>query len=96
MLFSATFDGAIARLAARLLRDPVRVDVKAENAAPLAIEQRVHFADDHAHKHRLLDHLLADTDIEQSIVFIATKRDAEALATRLQGRATPPPRCTAT
>ena len=86
VLFSATFDGAIARLSARLLRDPVRVDVKAEKAAPLAIEQRVHFADDHAHKHRLLDHLLADTAMSQSIVFIATKRDAEALATRLQGQ----------
>jgi superfamily II DNA/RNA helicase len=85
VLFSATFDGAIARLAARLLRDPVRVDVKAEKSAPLAIEQRVHFADDHAHKNRLLDHLLADTAMSQSIVFIATKRDAEALATRLQG-----------
>ncbi len=86
VLFSATFDGAIARLSARLLRDPVRVDVKAEQAGPLAIEQRVHFADDHAHKHRLLDHLLADTAMSQSIVFIATKRDAEALATRLQGQ----------
>ena len=86
MLFSATFDGAIARLSARLLRDPHRVDVKAEKAAPIMIEQRVHFADDHAHKHRLLDHLLADTAIGQSIVFIATKRDAEALATRLQGQ----------
>jgi len=86
VLFSATFDGAIARLSARLLRDPVRVDVKAEKSAPLMIEQRVHFADDHAHKHRLLDHLLADTAMGQSIVFIATKRDAESLATRLQGQ----------
>jgi superfamily II DNA/RNA helicase len=85
VLFSATFDGAIARLAARLLRDPARVDVKAEKSAPLAIEQRVHFADDYAHKHRLLDHLLADTAMTQGIVFIATKRDAEALAIRLQG-----------
>ncbi len=86
VLFSATFESAIARLSARLLRDPVRVDIKAEQAGPLAIEQRVHFADDHAHKNRLLDHLLADTAIGQSIVFIATKRDAEALATRLQGQ----------
>ncbi len=85
-LFSATFDSAIQRLSAKLLRDPVRVDVKAEGSAPIAIEQRVHFADDHAHKHRLLDHLLADATMGQSIVFIATKRDAEALATRLQGQ----------
>jgi superfamily II DNA/RNA helicase len=49
------------------------------------IEQRVHFADDHSHKHRLLDHLLADVAITQSIVFIATKRDAQSLAQRLAG-----------
>ncbi len=84
VLFSATFDGAIARLSARLMRDAVRVEV-AETAAPLAIEQRVHFADDYSHKHRILDHLLADIAITQSIVFIATKRDAESLAQRLQG-----------
>ena len=34
----------------------------------------------------LLDHLLADIDMTQSIVFIATKRDAESLAIRLRGR----------
>jgi superfamily II DNA/RNA helicase len=58
VLFSATFDGAIARLSARLLRDAVRIDIQSDKGAPLAIEQRVHFADDHSHKHRILDHLL--------------------------------------
>ena len=85
VLFSATLDGAIGRLAGKLLRDPVRIEVAAGKAAPIAIEQRVHFTDDHAHKHRILDHLLADVTMTQSIVFIATKRDAETLATRLRG-----------
>jgi len=85
VLFSATFDGAIARLSARLMRDAVRIDIQSDRSAPLAIEQRVHFADDHSHKHRILDHLLADIAITQSIVFIATKRDAESLALRLKG-----------
>ena len=85
VLFSATLDGAIGRLAGKLLRDPVRIEVAAGKAAPIAIEQRVHFTDDHAHKHRILDHLLTDTTMTQSIVFIATKRDAETLATRLRG-----------
>ena len=85
VLFSATLDGAIGRLSARLTRDPARIEVKGERASPTAIEQRVHFADDHSHKHRLLDHLLADTAMTQSIVFIATKRDAESLAQRLAG-----------
>jgi superfamily II DNA/RNA helicase len=85
VLFSATFDGAIGRLAARLTKDPVRVDVRAEEAGALAIEHRVHFADDRSHKYRMLDHLLADVDMRQAIVFTATKRDAEALAIKLQG-----------
>jgi superfamily II DNA/RNA helicase len=84
VLFSATFDGAIGRLAARLTRDAARVDVRAEGSSPIAIEQRVHFADDRAHKYRLLDRLLADVGLGQSIVFMATKRDAEALASKLQ------------
>ena len=97
VLFSATFDSAIARLSARLLRNPVRVDDRvASRRRRVAIEQRVHFADDHSHKHRILDHLLADITIRQSIVFIATKRDAESLAQRLKGRATLRRRCTAT
>jgi len=85
VLFSATFDGAMGRLAAKLTRDPVRVAIEGEKSSPLAIEQRVHFADDRSHKYRLLGHLLADTAMGQSIVFIATKRDAEALAVKLQG-----------
>jgi superfamily II DNA/RNA helicase len=85
VLFSATFETAIARLAARLLRDPVRIEIEADKKPPTAIDQRVHFTDDHAHKHRILDHLLADVEMTQSIVFIATKRDAESLAIRLRG-----------
>jgi len=84
VLFSATFDGAAGRLAAALTRAAVRIDVRAEPAAPLAIEQRVHFADDRAHKYRILNRLLADVGAGQSIVFIATKRDAETLASKLQ------------
>jgi superfamily II DNA/RNA helicase len=84
VLFSATFDGAIGRLAARLTRDAARIDARAEGSSPIAIEQRVHFADDRAHKYRLLDRLLADVGPGQSIIFMSTKRDAEALANKLQ------------
>ncbi|HSQ81921.1 MAG TPA: DEAD/DEAH box helicase [Casimicrobiaceae bacterium] len=84
VLFSATIDGPIARLAGRLTRDAVRIDVRAAGSGALAIDQCVHFADDRAHKHRLLDHVLSDVSLKQSIVFIATQRDAETLALRLQ------------
>ncbi|MEJ7667405.1 MAG: DEAD/DEAH box helicase [Casimicrobiaceae bacterium] len=86
VLFSATIDGDVARLAARLTSTPVRIDVKTTQAAPVAIRQSAHFADDRAHKYRLLDHLLADVAMRQSIVFMSTKRDAEALAQKLQGQ----------
>jgi superfamily II DNA/RNA helicase len=84
VLFSATIDGPIGRLAEKLTRGAVRIEVTAERSAPVAIEQRVHFADDRAHKYRLLDRLLADVGTGQSIIFIATKRDAEMLANKLQ------------
>jgi superfamily II DNA/RNA helicase len=86
VLFSATFDGAVGRLAQAMTREPLRIDVREKESSPRAIDQRLHFADDRAHKHRLLDHLLTDVDMRQSIVFTATKRDAEALALRLQER----------
>jgi superfamily II DNA/RNA helicase len=89
VLFSATFDGAAGRLAALLTRDALRIDVRAQRAAPIAIEQRVHFADDRAHKHRILDRVLANVGNGQSIVFIATRRDAETLAGRLQDEGHP-------
>ena len=84
------------RLAAKPTRDPVRVDVKGEKSSPVDIEQRLHFADDSSHKYRLLDHLLADADVGQSIVFTATKRDAETLAASCRAKATRPPHCMAT
>jgi superfamily II DNA/RNA helicase len=37
VLFSATLGSAIGRLSARLTRDPARVEVKGERAAPVAI-----------------------------------------------------------
>ena len=74
---------------------PVRIDVQSTTAAPLAIEQRVHFADDHSHKHRMLDHLLADIATRQSIVFIATSATPRHCQ-RLKRRGSRRGGCTAT
>ncbi|HVL09621.1 MAG TPA: DEAD/DEAH box helicase [Burkholderiaceae bacterium] len=83
LMFSATVDGNIARLAARLLRDPQRIEITAAKATANNIEQRLHYADDLSHKQQLLDHLLRDVSLKQAIVFTATKRDADSLAERL-------------
>ncbi|MBL8511161.1 MAG: C-terminal helicase domain-containing protein, partial [Betaproteobacteria bacterium] len=50
------------------------------------IEQRLHFADDMAHKNRLLDHLLRDAELQQAIVFTSTKRAADDLAAELHAQ----------
>jgi superfamily II DNA/RNA helicase len=80
LMFSATFDGPMARLAQRLLKTPKRIEVAQQQAKHDNIEQRLHYVDDMAHKNRLLAHLLSDADLKQAIVFTATKRDADLLA----------------
>ncbi|MDD5329674.1 MAG: DEAD/DEAH box helicase [Sulfuricella sp.] len=80
LLFSATLEGTIAGLAKRLLKDPKRIQMTAQQAKHENIEQRLHVVDDLAHKNRLLQHLLTDAEVKQAIVFTSTKRDADMLA----------------
>jgi len=80
LLFSATLDSNIANLARAIMRDPTRIAIDAAQARHESIEQRLHLADDMGHKNRLLDHLLRDADMNQAIVFTATKRAADELA----------------
>jgi superfamily II DNA/RNA helicase len=86
LLFSATLDGNISRLAKRLLRQPKLISVDGARERHANIEQRLHFVDDRAHKERLLDHLLRDTEMNQAIVFTSTKRDADQLTETLHAR----------
>ena len=83
LLFSATLEPNIVRLATSMLKDPVRIAVDSQQSRHENIEQRLHFADDMGHKNRLLDHLLRDVDMNQAIVFTATKRAADDLASNL-------------
>ncbi len=85
LLFSATMDREILRLANQLLTNPVRIEATELHASHENIEQRLHYVDDLAHKNRLLAHLLTDTEVNQAIVFTATKRDADLLASDLAG-----------
>ncbi|MDP1635923.1 MAG: DEAD/DEAH box helicase, partial [Gallionellaceae bacterium] len=83
LLFSATLDGAIGNLAMRLLKSPKRISITSAQARHENIDQRLMYVDDMAHKNRLLDHLLRDVDLNQALVFTATKRDADMLADEL-------------
>ncbi len=86
LLFSATLDGVVGNLASRLLKTPKRISVSATKDKHENIEQRMMFADDVAHKNKMLSHLLTDTEVNQAIVFTATKRDADGLADQLSAQ----------
>ncbi|MFT5459317.1 MAG: ATP-dependent RNA helicase RhlE, partial [Myxococcota bacterium] len=83
MLFSATLSAPVERLAARAVRDPVRVEV-APSAAPVdGITQRVLFVE-RLNKSRLLGHLLATLTVQRALVFTRTRRGADRLTELLQ------------
>ena len=86
LLFSATIEPGIARLAAAMLRDPVRIAVDTAQTRHVNIQQRLHLADDLGHKQRLLEHVLRDVELQQAIVFTSTKRSADELAQDLHLR----------
>jgi superfamily II DNA/RNA helicase len=84
LLFSATLDGVVGKLAGRVTRAAQRIEIARTPEAAPKIEQRLLFADGHDHKLRLLDHLLSDAALKQAVVFTATKAGAEDLAGRLE------------
>jgi superfamily II DNA/RNA helicase len=86
LLFSATLDGVVGNLASRLLKTPKKISVSAAKDKHENIEQRMMFADDVAHKNKMLSHLLTDTEVNQALVFTATKRDADGLADQLSAQ----------
>lgn len=84
LMFSATLKGSVLELSKRLLHNPVEIAVEPQKADVGQIEQRLHYVDDLAHKHDLLEHLLTDPSLQQAIVFIATKHHADDLAEKLR------------
>ncbi len=83
VMYSATFLGNVGNLARSLLRDPQKVEVASHTDTHANIEQRLHWADNGAHKNALLDHILTQREMEQALVFTSTQRDADWLADRL-------------
>ncbi len=80
LLFSATLDGNIGRIARDILRDPITIQVAAQKEKHENIDQHLHYVDDMGHKNKLLEHLLISPDVNQAIIFTSTKRHADLLA----------------
>jgi ATP-dependent RNA helicase RhlE len=82
LLFSATFEPRIRRLAEDLLEEPLSIDVAPRNATAAPIRQIVHPVDKNQKRH-LLAHMLRSRSAEQTLVFTRTKRGANRLAEQL-------------
>jgi len=83
LMFSATLAGSVMKLSNRLLTSPVEIRITPDKMRHENIEQRLHRVDNLEHKYRLLDHLLSDPDMTQTIIFTATKRQADSLVEKL-------------
>lgn len=86
LLFSATLEGRVLDIARKLLKEPARVQLAANHERHDAIEQKVHQANDIAHKHSLLAHYLGNEALRQAVIFTATKRGADRLAKTLNAQ----------
>ncbi len=83
LFFSATFDQRIKSLAYRLLRDPVEVQVAAQNSTAQTVKQMVYPVDKHR-KSELLAYLIGSRNWQQVLVFTKTKQGSDALAKELK------------
>lgn len=82
LLFSATWDGAVGKLARKLTKDPEVIEVERVDDQG-KIEEQLLYCDDMRHKNRLLDHILRDADIDQCVIFTSTKAMTEVIADEL-------------
>ncbi|MBK8540888.1 MAG: DEAD/DEAH box helicase [Ardenticatenia bacterium] len=81
LLFSATMPDDVARLAAEILRDPVRVQVG--RGAPVETVAHALYPVQHHLKTALLKAILAKTDTDSVLVFTRTKYRAKRVAQQL-------------
>ncbi|MFM7049618.1 MAG: DEAD/DEAH box helicase [Polynucleobacter sp.] len=84
LMFSATFAPRIMSLASNLTKDAKRIELAHAGEAHANIAQKLHWADNMAHKHRLLEHLLSDPELDQAVVFASTQVESEKIADTLR------------
>jgi superfamily II DNA/RNA helicase len=84
LMFSATFAPRIMELATRVMHDGgsrvQRITIDRPQEQHANIKQTLYWADNLAHKRKLLDHWMRDTHIQQAIVFASTQIECDALA----------------
>lgn len=80
VMSSATWDGNIGKIAQKYTKDAQKIAIAQESAH---IEERVYLCDDFAHKNAILVDILQKDNIDQAVIFAATKQSTEKLTKRL-------------
>jgi len=88
LLFSATVDERIGKIANWALRDPVTVDVRTGSTAAETVDHAI-YPVDVFQKYDLLIELLKRSAFKSVIVFTRTKRDADRITEWIEGHGTP-------
>ncbi|MFN7085300.1 MAG: DEAD/DEAH box helicase [Burkholderiales bacterium] len=83
LLFSATFSEEIKRLADQFMHHPLMIEVARRNAPAELVSHQVYEVPA-SRKHALLTHLIHSRDMQQVLVFVRMKRDANRLARQLE------------
>jgi superfamily II DNA/RNA helicase len=83
LLFSATLDGQISKIAKDLLHHPKTIEISHAKDKHENITQHMYFVDNLNHKNKLLEHLLIQPGVKHTIIFTSTKRHADLLADEL-------------
>jgi len=83
LLFSATFSDEIKRLADQFMHSPTMIEVARRNA-PAELVSHLVYEVPAVRKHALLAHLVRSRDMQQVLVFVRMKRDANRLARLLE------------
>jgi len=82
LLFSATLDGVVGRMAERMTRDPQRIEIARVDDGG-KIDEHLMYCDDSRHKDRLMEVILKEAGFDQCVIFTATKVGSEELADKL-------------
>lgn len=83
LLFSATLDEPVMRLANSWMVDPVRIEIEPDQVATDTVDQKVYIVTDDQ-KFQILYNLLDGGNARQSIIFTNRRDQAEALSERLR------------
>lgn len=86
LLFSATIDKKILGISQKLQNNPVEIKIEPDDLSKSNIEQQLYYVDNLNHKIKLLDHLMEKKEMEQAIIFISTKRQADEMARALRDK----------